>query len=140
MTSPGAITPVLILDPEIGLGRGLAQQLAHYGFRADLALTETASRVCLWYKPYRAMIIVADLSRPEGLLELQRLREAALQTWMIVLTTQGDEKASEIVRRHGGDACLQRPFRIATLLSCLESITHQTRAARDPPVTSGKYR
>ena len=98
MTSPGAITPVLVLDPEIELGRGLTQQLARYGFRVDLALTENAARVCLWHKSYRAMIIVADLSRPEGLLQLQRMREAALQTWMIVLTTPRENEASEIVR------------------------------------------
>jgi DNA-binding response OmpR family regulator len=140
MTSPGATTPVLMLDPEIELGRGLTQQLARYGFRVDLALTENAARVCLWHRSYRAMIIVADLSRAEGLLQLKRLREAAFQTWMIVLTTQREDEAFEIVRRHGGDACLHRPFRIATLLSCLESIAHQTRAARDPPVTSGKGR
>jgi DNA-binding response OmpR family regulator len=131
---------VLVLDPDIELGRGLTQQLERYGFRADLALTASAARVCLQYKPYRAMLIVADLSRPEGLLELQRLREAACQTWMIVITTQKEDEASEIVLRHGGDACLHRPFQFATLLSRLKSLAHQTRAARDPTVTSGRRR
>jgi len=138
--SPGATTPVLVLDPEIELGRGLAQQLARYGFRVDLAITENAARVCLWHKSYWGMIIAADLSRPEGFLQSQRLRDAALQTWMIVITPQRENEASEPVSRHGGDSCLHRPFRFATLLSRLESLSHRTRAVQEPPVTSGKRR
>jgi len=139
-SSPGATTPVLVLDPEIELGRGLTQQLARYGFRADLAITENAAQVCLRHKLYRAMIVVAELSRPEELLESQRLREAALKTWMIVITTQSEDDATESVLRHGGDTCLHRPFRFATLLSRLESLSHETRAVPDPALTSGKRR
>jgi DNA-binding NtrC family response regulator len=78
--------PILLVDPDVDLGRGLLQQLTRHGFCADLAITVETARACVGVRYYRAMVVVADLSDCQHLFGLRQLREVSPQTWIIVAT------------------------------------------------------
>jgi DNA-binding response OmpR family regulator len=119
--------PILLVDPDVDLGRGLLHQLTRHGFCADLAITVAAAQACVGVRYYRAMVVVADLSDGQHLLGLPQLREAAPQTWIIVVATNTDLEVSQAVLSHGGDACLAKPFQFSDLLLRLESLSHLER-------------
>jgi DNA-binding response OmpR family regulator len=119
--------PILLVDPGVDLGRGLLRQLTLHGFCADLAITVEAARACVGVRYYRAMVVVADLSDGQHLLGLRQLREAAHQTWIIVVATKTEFEACQVVFSHGGDACLPKPFQFSDLLFRLESFSHLER-------------
>jgi DNA-binding response OmpR family regulator len=119
--------PILLVDPHVDLGRGLLQQLTRHGFCADLAITVDAARACVRVRYYRAMVVVADLSDCQHLFGLGQLREAAPQTWIIIIATNTDFEACQAAFRHGADACLPKPFQFSNLLFRLESLSHDGR-------------
>jgi len=126
LQSPFA-NPILLVDPDFELGRGLLHQLMRHGFCADLAITVEAARACVGVRYYRAMVVVADLSDCQHLFGLRQLREAAPQTWIIVVVTNTEFEACQVVFSHGGDACLPKPFQFSDLLFRLESLSHLER-------------
>ena len=119
--------PILLVDQDVELGRGLRLQLTRYGFCADLAITVASARTCVGYRYYHAMVVIADPSNPQTLSELRELRDAAPQTWMVVLASKRADTATQAVLDFGGDACLQKPFRFSELLFRLASLAHQER-------------
>jgi DNA-binding response OmpR family regulator len=119
--------PILLVDPDVDLGRGLLQQLTRHGFCADLAITVEAARACVGVRYYRAMVVVADLADGRHRSGLRQLREAAPQTWIIVIATNTEVDACQLVLSHGGDACLAKPFQFSDLLLRLESLSHLER-------------
>jgi DNA-binding response OmpR family regulator len=121
--------PILLVDPDVELGRGLLHQLARHGFCADLAITVDTARTCLWHRDYHAMVVIADPSDSRVLFGLRQLREAAPRTWMVVLTNKTAEPASQVAPDLGCDAYLLQPFRFSDLLFRLESLAHQVRTA-----------
>jgi hypothetical protein len=80
--------PILLVDPDVELGRGLRHQLTRHGFCADLAITADAARACVGHKYYHATVVIADPSDSQALFGLRQLREAAPQTWMVVLASK----------------------------------------------------
>lgn len=119
--------PILVVDPDVDLGRGLLQQLMRHGFRADLAITVDAARACVYVRYYRAMVVVADLSDCQHLFGLRHLRDAAPRTWIIIIATNTGFEACQVAFSHGGDACLAKPFQFSDLLFRLESLLHLER-------------
>jgi DNA-binding response OmpR family regulator len=128
-TSAVYASPILLVDPDVQLGSGLQHQLMRHGFCADLAITGDAARVCVGYKHYHAVVVIADPSNSQALFGLRQLREAAPQTWMVVLASKATDTATQTVLALGADACLPKPFRFSELLLRLESLAHQQRAA-----------
>jgi DNA-binding response OmpR family regulator len=120
--------PILLVDPNVALGRGLRHQLTRYGFCADLAITLEAARACAEHKYYHAMVVITDPSTSQALIELRQLRAGAPQTWIIVLAIKTADPASEPMLDFGADACLLLPFRFSDLLFRLESFAHRERA------------
>jgi DNA-binding response OmpR family regulator len=121
--------PILLVDPDVDLGRGLRHQLTRHRFCADLAITADAARACVGHKYYHAMVVIADPSNSQALFGLRQLREAAPQTWMVVLASKAADTASEAVLAFGADACLLKPFRFSDLLFRLASLAHHERTA-----------
>jgi DNA-binding response OmpR family regulator len=119
--------PILLVDPDVELGRGLLHQLTRHGFCADLAITVDAARACAGVRYYRAMVVVADLSDCQHLFGLRQLREAVPHTWIIVVATKTEFDACQVVLSHAGDACLPKPFQFSELLFHLESLSHRER-------------
>jgi hypothetical protein len=95
-------SPILLVDPDVDLGRGLLHQLTRHGFCADLAITVHAARACVGVRYYRATVVVADLSDCQHLFGLRQLRKAAPQTWIIVVATKTEFEACQVVFSHGG--------------------------------------
>jgi two-component system, OmpR family, copper resistance phosphate regulon response regulator CusR len=121
--------PILLVDPDVELGSGLRRQLTRHGFCADLAITGGAARACVGHKCYHAIVVVADPSNSQVLFGLRQLREAAPQTWMVVVASKFAATASRTVLELGADSCLVKPFRFSDLLFRLESFAHHKRAA-----------
>ena len=119
--------PILVVDPQIDLGRGLLNQLTRHGFRADLAITADAGRACAGVRYYRVMVLVADLSDCQHLFGLRNLRDSAPHTWIIVIATNIEHGACQVAFSHGVDACLPKPFQFSDLLLRLESLLHIER-------------
>ncbi len=128
-TSAAYTNSILLVDPDIELGSGLQRLLTRHGFCADLAITGDAARTCVGHKYYHAIVVIADPSNSQALFGMRQLREAARQTWMVVLASKFADKASRTVLELGADACLVKPFRFSDLLFHLESFAHHQRAA-----------
>jgi malate dehydrogenase (oxaloacetate-decarboxylating) len=94
--------------------------------RVCLPIRETPEKAFDYTSVGRAVAIVTDGS---AILGLRQLREAARQTWMVVLASKFADTASRTVLELGADACLLKPFRFSDLLFRLESLAHHQRAA-----------
>jgi DNA-binding response OmpR family regulator len=121
--------PILLVDPNVTLGRGLRHQLTRYGFCADLAITLEAARASVEHKYYHAVVVITDPSNSQSLFELHQLRDGAPRTWIIVLAIKTADTASDPMLDFGADAWLLIPFRFSDLLFHLESFAHRERAA-----------
>jgi hypothetical protein len=121
--------PILLVDPNVALGRGLRHQLTRYGFCADLAITLEAARASVEHKYYHAIVVITDPSNSQSLFELRQLRDGAPRTWIIVLAIKTADPASDPMLDFGADAWLLIPFRFSDLLFHLESFAHRERAA-----------
>jgi len=120
--------PILLVDPNVALGRGLRHQLTHFGFCADLAITVEAARACIEHEYYHAMVVITDPSKSQALFELRQLRESAPQTRIIVLAIETADLARETMLDVGADACLLLPLRFSDLLFHLGSFARRERA------------
>ena len=121
--------PILLVDPNVALGRGLRHQLTRYGFCADVAITLEAARACIEHKYYHAMVVISDPSHSESLSELRQLRDSAPRTWIIVLAIKTTDPTNDPMLDFGADAWLLIPFKFSDLLFNLESFAHRERAA-----------
>lgn len=119
--------PVLLLEPDRANAAQVAARLQAAGFeirvegRADSALQ--AQRPSF----FSVLIVVADLSDKDCLVTLNALRRGSPRSWMIVATSNCDEHASNVIHRHGGDACISLPIDLDNLIARLDAFQLRAR-------------
>jgi len=112
--------PVMLLDSDSGAATQLGAQLHHAGFSIELVTTPADALEVLGYRVCSAVIVIADRVDDEDFQEsLTDLRHAAPKAWMLVVTDDPPQRASQIVRQCGADELIVTPFSVATLIQYL---------------------
>lgn len=119
--------PALLLEPDQAKAVQLASRLQAAGFeirieaRLDSALQ--AQRQSFFF----ALIVIADLADKNCIETLDALRRRSPRSWMIVATPNCDDQACNLIRRHGGDACLSLPIDLDDLIARLDAFQLRAR-------------
>lgn len=125
MTHP---PPLLVVDDEDHLARGLKLNFELEGFAVDTAGTIRAATQRLAERgPYAA--IVLDIELPDGMgFDLcQRLRDAGDTTPIVMLTVRSDPADRVLGLESGADDYLPKPFAFAELLARVRAMLRRRR-------------
>jgi DNA-binding response OmpR family regulator len=119
--------PTLIVDPNAAAAAELAAQLTRAGFPSKVAVTCVAALDAVATQYFRSVIVVAALDDPECLRCLRALSRSTPQSWLIVISSDDDGPALDLVHRCGGDALLTAPFAVRELVSRLAALSMRAR-------------
>ncbi len=130
---PGLFTThnsrTLLVDADGPHGLLLVDQLNHSGFKTDFAMSWGGAHASLETNDYLACIVVAELDQLTDLAHLDRLRGAAANVWMIVLSDLPRAKAQRYSNFACLDALLSAPFSMHDLTSRLAAYSQRGRRA-----------
>ena len=128
---------ILIIEDEVRLAATLADMVGEDGYAADVAhdgetgLDDALSGV------YDAVVLDVMLPRLDGFEVLKRLRQAGIQTPVLMLTAKSDL----IDRVHGldlgADYYLTKPFENAEFLACLRAVLRRQGEITPERLTCG---
>ena len=96
--------PALLLEPNEANAAELASRLQAAGF--EIRIEGVAGSA-----------LQADLADQDCFVTLNALRQRSPRSWMIVATPNCDDHACNVIRRHGGDACLSLPVDLDDLIA-----------------------
>jgi DNA-binding response OmpR family regulator len=117
----------LIIDAHGAAAEQLAEQLTHSGFATDTADTCAEALAAVRAQHYGAMISLGDLSDPEDVQCIARLRKRAPRTWIIMISSSELRDTREL-RSFGVDAQIVTPFSMGDLISRLVAFSRHSRA------------
>ena len=119
----------LLVDEDGPHGAQLVEQLNHSGFKTDFAMSWGGARASLVTNDYLSCIVVAGLDQLTDLANLDGLREAAANVWMIVLSDLPRAKVQRYANFACLDALLSVPFSMHDLTSRLAAYSQRGRRA-----------
>ena len=122
--NPIAPFPALLLEPNSGNAVRLARGLEAAGFQIRVEDSAHAALRAQRQSFFFAVIIVAD---ENCLAALDQLRRQAPRSWMIVAAADCDADACDLIRRHGGDACVGLPISLEDLVNRLDALQLRSR-------------
>lgn len=125
--NPTAPFPALLLEPNSGNAVRLARGLEAAGFQIRVEDSVHAALQAQRQSFFFALIVVADLTDENCLAALDRLRRQAPRSWMIVAAADCDADACDVIRRHGGDACVALPISLEDLVNRLDALQLRSR-------------
>lgn len=112
--------PVMLLDSDSSAAAQLATQLRHAGFAIDIVSSTSEALDVLAYRVFSIVVVVADFVDDEEVQQsLTDLRHAAPKAWMLVVTDDPPQRASQIVHQCGADELIVTPFSVGTLIQYL---------------------
>jgi len=118
---------LLIVEDERTLCRYLQRGLEEAAFTADSADTVDEAWRLVLLNPYDAVILDLGLPGADGLTLLKRLREAGLDTPVLILTARGSVDDRVTGLNAGADDYLSKPFAFAELLARLRAVMRRGR-------------
>jgi DNA-binding response OmpR family regulator len=124
---PIAPFPVLLLEPNSQNAVQLARGLEAAGFQIRVEGSAQAALQAQRESFFFALIVVADLADTDCLAVLDALRRKAPRSWMLVAATDCDSHTCDLIRRHGGDACLALPVSLDDLTNRLDAFQLRAR-------------
>jgi DNA-binding response OmpR family regulator len=110
----------MLLDSDSSAAKQLAAQLRHAGFAIDIVSSTSEALDVLEYRVCSIVVVVTDFVDDEAVQQsLTDLRHAAPKAWMLVVTDDPPQRASQIVRQCGADELIVTPFSVAMLIQYL---------------------
>jgi DNA-binding NtrC family response regulator len=108
---------ILIIDDDTQLAGGYKEYLISHGYQVDTAQELEEAETLLAYFPYSVVITDLRLSRLGfgGFDLIRYIREAALNTRIIVFTGYGWPEVAAAVSAEQVDAFLRKPTRLAEM-------------------------
>lgn len=133
--SPAADHPhILVVDDDPALVFVLRDALAVAGYESESAADGSQAVMKAATRQFALILLDVRLPEQDGLSVCQRLREAGVDTPVIMMT--GVTDCSERVRglRIGADDCLTKPFDVHELLARIQALLRRNRVpAEDMP-------
>jgi DNA-binding response OmpR family regulator len=122
---------VLLIEPYPVLAKALKRGLEEEGFTVEVAWGDPNQLPCLPPTDFGAIIL--DLGRPResSLSLLQGWRRVGLTTYVLVLTTPGDNEDAACGLDAWADEWLTKPFELEELLVRLRSVARGRSPVKD---------
>jgi DNA-binding response OmpR family regulator len=119
----------LLVDEDGPHGVQLVEQLNHAGFKTDFAMSWGGARASLATNEYLSCVVVAGLEQLTDLANLDGLRGAAANVWMIVLSDLPRARVQRYANFACLDAILPVSFSMHDLTSRLAAYSQRGRRA-----------
>jgi DNA-binding response OmpR family regulator len=120
--------PTLVVDSNSAAATELADQLRHYGFSTDIAITCRAAHAAARSRYYGSLVFVGDLGQPADMECLAGLRQRLPRTWIVVISSTAASGAQEWALPDGADALLIAPFSTQDLATQLFAFSLRLRS------------
>ena len=128
---------VLLVEDSIKLATWLARALEQHGFVVDQIHDGTQADALLRTEHYDAIVLDLSLPSMDGLVVLQRLREAGVTSPVVVLTARGDLEDRVKGLNLGADDYLAKPFDLSELEARLHAVIRRAHGVSSPVVRLG---
>ncbi len=120
---------VLIVDSRDEEARRLKAALAAVGIEADTITTAATADLAMKAVSYGAAILDLDIPDMDGLLFLRRMRWRSDKTPVLISSARRGLRERLGGLRAGADDYLEKPFAIAELVSCVQSLLRRPHAS-----------
>jgi two-component system, OmpR family, alkaline phosphatase synthesis response regulator PhoP len=135
MSEPAASATVAIVEDDAAIAEGLAMNLRLQGYRTFVVGDGETARERIATEAPDLVLLDISLPKQNGLWVLERLREADIQTAVIVLSARQDEYDKVAALKLGADDYVTKPFALAELLARVAAVLRRARMvpkAKDP--------
>ena len=119
----------LIVEDEARLARSLERGLSEAAWTVDATSTVAEAWRLVKLNPYDAIVLDLGLPDADGSALLQKLREARIDTPVLILTARGSVEDRVAGLNAGADDYLSKPFAFAELLARLQTLLRRSRNA-----------
>jgi two-component system, OmpR family, copper resistance phosphate regulon response regulator CusR len=119
----------LIVEDEDRLARSLERGLREATWTVDATSTVADAWRLVKLNPYDAIVLDLGLPDGDGSVLLQKLREARIDTPVLILTARGSVEDRVAGLTAGADDYLPKPFAFAELLARLQTLLRRARNA-----------
>ncbi len=119
----------LIVEDEDRLARSLERGLREAAWTVDATSTVAEAWRLVKLNPYDAIVLDLGLPDADGSVLLQKLREARIDTPVLILTARGSVEDRVAGLNAGADDYLSKPFAFAELLARLQTLLRRSRNA-----------
>ena len=119
----------LIVEDEDRLARSLERGLREATWTVDATSTVADAWRLVKLNPYDAIVLDLGLPDADGSVLLQKLREARIDTPVLILTARGSVEDRVAGLTAGADDYLSKPFAFAELLARLQTLLRRARNA-----------
>ena len=118
---------VLLLDPNPAAVVVMASQLRHAGFETHITTNGLSALLATRTMRFGAIVVVADLTRPERCNYLREIRHSAPRSWLVVIADPMIGRADDFLQEFGADALFAAPFTVADLTQRLSTLANRSR-------------
>jgi len=126
---------ILVVDDEPDLLEQLRETLTSQKYDVDTADDGESALDKLFDNPYDLIILDIMLPFVDGLAILREIREANIDTPVLMLTAKGDVEDKIKGLDYGADDYLAKPFAMAELMARIRSLLRRASNQRDPLLT-----
>jgi len=126
---------ILVVDDEPDLLEQLRNTLTSQKYEVDTADDGESALDKLFDNPYDLIILDIMLPLVDGLAVLGEIREANINTPVLMLTAKGDVEDKIKGLDYGADDYLAKPFAMAELMARIRSLLRRASDHRDPLLT-----
>jgi len=128
---------VLLVEDSVKLATWLARALEQHGFVVDGVHDGAEADALLRTEHYDAIVLDLSLPSMDGLVVLQRLRQAGVASPVVVLTARGDLEDRVKGLNLGADDYLAKPFDLSELEARLHAVIRRAHGVSSPVVKLG---
>ena len=127
---------ILIVDDDIELLDQLRNALERKRYRIEIAENGEKALDKVFSNSYDLVLLDIMLPRLDGLSVLKEIRQAGLNTPVLMLTARGDVEDRVKGLDYGADDYLSKPFSMAELMARIRAMLRRD-GKRDPVLTAG---
>lgn len=125
---------ILVAEDDPTLGPQIRSALSRDGYATDLSTSGDEAHHMGQNEPYDLVVLDIGLPGMDGLSVLQKWREGALQTPVIILTARDGWSDRVDGLDAGADDYLTKPFRMPELSARVRAILRRAKSAHGAPV------
>lgn len=125
------MNPILLIDDDQALSELLCEYLNAEGFTVEAAFTGSDGLNMATDKPYQLIILDVMLPNMNGIEVLKRMRQANIQTPILMLTAKGDDLDRILGLELGADDYVPKPCNPRELLARINAILRRSQTLVD---------
>ena len=116
---------ILLFDPDPTAASTLTLQLRRAGFEIVMTTDGSAALIAAKGQEFASIVVVANLADAQMRNCLHELRDAAPNTWLMVISDPASDFARGVVQQLGGNATIDVPFTVSDLGQRLSALSER---------------